>query len=527
MRLLHENFKLKQSENKPLIPQFEELFETIERNSSTTFINKTQNELVIDRQSKDVLAIGQTVNRLGWGFYVAKSYLKAEQSLLEAIAIWEKLRVGLEDKESYRISLFETQTDTYQALQQVRIALQKYPEALEAAEQGRARAFVALLSAKLNSDRIQQYTEPKVTAQQLQQIAREQKITIVSYSLIIPKVIGAASPSRGNSQLYVWVISPDGEINFRTLDLQTWEIANGKSLTEIIQKLQERLSSPTGRYRGANPRAAMPEIDDSPEELRLLYQLLIKPIEPFLPKDAAAKVVFVPHDALFLVPFAALRDSSKKYLIEKHTISYSPSIQLLEATEKLRDRPKGTGYLIIGNPKNSLANLGNAEIEANAIAQLLNTTAIIGKDATKAQVLNKISNSKIIHFAAHGKFDDQNGLNGAIVFANDIALTAENILELNLKANLVVLSACNTAKGKITGDGVIGLSRAFVLAGTPSVVVSLWSVPDAPTGKLMVEFYRNIQDGNDYAKSLRQAMLLTIRDNPNYEDWEGCTVRLA
>jgi CHAT domain-containing protein len=486
------------------------------------YTGTTKKQVEFTRKSGDLLAYGKALSDLGRTYQIGREYTQAEQSLLQAIAIWEKLRVGLEDKASYRISLFETQTDTYQALQQVRIALQKYPEALEAAEQGRARAFAALLSAKLNSDRIQQYTEPKVTAQQLQQIARDQKITIVSYSLISPKVIGADSPSRGNSQLYAWVISPTGEISFRDLDLSKWEIDNGKSLIETIQKLQEKLTRPTGRTRRANPRAAMPEIDDSPEELPLLYQLLIFPIEQFLPKDPDAKVVFVPHDALFLVPFATLRDSSKKYLIEKHTISYSPSIQLLDSTEKLRDRPKGTESLIIGNPTG--ANLPDAEVEANAIAKLFNSTAIIGKDATKAKVLEKITNSQIIHFGTHGEFNDQNGLNGAIILANNISLTAEEILQLKLKANLVVLSACNTAKGKITGDGVIGLSRAFILAGTPSIVVSLWSIPDAPTGKLMVEFYDNIQKGSDRAQALRQAMIKTMRDNPHPRDWAAFTL---
>jgi len=488
------------------------------------YTDTTKKQVEFAKKSGDFLAYGKALSHLGRAYQISREYTQAEQSLVQAIAIWEKLRVGLENKESYRISLFESQTDTYQALQQVRIAIQKYPEALEAAEQGRARAFVALLSAKLSSDRIQQYTEPKVTAQQLQQIARDQKITIVSYSLISPKAIGVNNPLRGNSQLYVWVISPTGEINFRDLDLRTWEIANGKSLIETIRKLQERLTRITGTTRGANPRAVMPEIDDSPEELQPLYQLLIKPIEQFLPKDPEAKVVFVPHDALFLVPFAALRDSSKKYLIEKHTISYSPSIQLLDFTEKLRDRPKGTESLIIGNPPSALPNLPNAEVEANAIAKLLNSTAIIGKDATKAKVLEKIINSQIIHFGAHGKFDDQNGLNGAIILANNISLTAKEILQLKLKANLVVLSACDTAKGKITGDGVIGLSRAFILAGTPSIVVSLWTIPDAPTGKLMVEFYRNIQKGSDRAQALRQAIIKTMGDNPHPRDWAAFTL---
>jgi CHAT domain-containing protein len=268
--------------------------------------------------------------------------------------------------------------------------------------------------------------------------------------------------------------------------------------------------------------------DDSPDELKKLYQLLIKPIEEFLPTDPEAKVVFIPHQALFLVPFAALREQSGKYLIEKHTIAYSPSIQVLAYTEKLRDRAHGSGALLVGNPTNDLRNLPNAEIEVNAIAQFFKTKAIIGKDATKATILTKISDARIIHLATHGNFDDKNGLESAISFADDskkpITLTAAEILKLNLKAELVVLSACNTAKGKITGDGVIGLSRAFILAGTPSIIVSLWSIPDAETGKLMPEFYRNLQVNSDRAQALRQAMLITMRDYPHPRNWAAFTL---
>lgn len=452
---------------------------------------------------------------------------------MEVIAIWEKLRVGLEDKEAYRVSLFETQTGTYQTLQQVRVAMQKYPEALEAAEQGRARAFLALLSGKL-SRTDQQYAEPKVTFQQLQQIARSQNITIISYSLIIPKTIISDKTSRGNSQLYAWVISPTGKISFREPDLQKWETDNGKSLIEIIEDLQEKLtrSSGTSRFAGAtnaNPRKPLQNYDDSPDELKKLYQLLIKPIEEFLPTDPEAKIVFIPHQVLFLVPFAALREQSGKYLIEKHTIAYSPSIQVLAYTEKLRDRPQGTGALLVGNPTNNLRNLPNAEIEVNAIAQFFKTKAIIiGKDATKAAILTKISDARIIHLATHGDFNDTNGLESFVSFAYDgkqsIKLTAGEVLKLNLKAELVVLSACNTAKGKLTGDGVIGLSRAFILAGTPSIIVSLWSIPDAETGKLMPEFYRNLQANSDRAQALRQAMLTTMQDHPHPRNWAAFTL---
>ncbi len=95
---------------------------------------------------------------------------------------------------------------------------------------------------------------------------------------------------------------------------------------------------------------------------------------------------------------------------------------------------------------------------------------------------------------------------------------------MKLKAELVVLSACNTGRGTITGDGVIGLSRSLISAGVPSVVVSLWSVPDAPTATLMTDFYTALQHTPDKAQALRQAMLHTIKDHPEPRDWAAFTL---
>ncbi|MEW6495485.1 MAG: CHAT domain-containing protein, partial [Cyanobacteriota bacterium] len=95
---------------------------------------------------------------------------------------------------------------------------------------------------------------------------------------------------------------------------------------------------------------------------------------------------------------------------------------------------------------------------------------------------------------------------------------------LKLNAELVVLSACNTGRGKITGDGVIGLSRSFISAGVPSVIVSLWAVPDAPTAFLMTEFYNNLQNNPDKAIALRQAMLTTMQQHPNPRAWAAFTL---
>ncbi len=107
----------------------------------------------------------------------------------------------------------------------------------------------------------------------------------------------------------------------------------------------------------------------------------------------------------------------------------------------------------------------------------------------------------------------------------DGLLTSDEILTaLDLNAELVVLSACYTDLGTITGDGVIGFSRALITAGTPGLVVSLWSMPDAPTAALMTEFYRQMQQGQDKAQALRQAMLATMQTNPDPRDWAAFTL---
>src|SRR5919199_986571 len=196
-------------------------------------------------------------------------------------------------------------------------------------------------------------------------------------------------------------------------------------------------------------------------------------------------------------------------------------------------------FLIVGNPSmpsvaprpgekpQRLPNLPGAEQEAIAIAQLFNTQALIGKDATKAAVLERMPGARIIHLATSAIVDEERGLGSAIALAPSGSdngwLTAEEILDLKLNADLVVLSGCNTGLGKITGDGVIGLARSFIAAGASSVIVSLGYVSDEATPFFMTEFYRNLQQKMDKAQALRHATLATMKKYPNQLDWGAFT----
>jgi hypothetical protein len=277
-------------------------------------------------------------------------------------------------------------------------------------------------------------------------------------------------------------------------------------------------------------------------QLKKLYQYLIQPIADLLPTDANSRVVIIPQDFLFLVPFPALQDPQGKYLIEKHTLLLSPSIQVLDLTHQQQQRIHSAtqGVLVVGNPTmpslstdpgmppQQLPSLPGSEQEAKAIAQLFHTQAIIGNQATKQELLPRLSQARIIHLATHGILDDLRGVFSSLALAPTSQdrgfLTAREIISLKLNAELVVLSACNTGRGKINGDGVLGLSRSFIGAGVPSVIVSLWSVPDAPTASLMKVFYENIKRGADKAQAIRQAMLQTMKSFPNPVDWAAFTL---
>ena len=497
----------------------------------------------------------RTTILMEFGFILlqAGQFSEAEKVLLEAIRGNEAIRVGLGSKDSFKTSFFDIVREPFSLLEYIYSKKHKLEKALEITEQSRARALTDLLSQRISTTSVHHQFTP-FTVEQIRQIARSLNATLVTYSV-------AADPLERqsfipSSILHIWVVKPTGKIDFREVNLKPFLKQNvllGQFIASSRESMGVRGLPSRATLIAKSPLGTQPSSALQKQRLQQLHQMLIDPIADLLPNDPNDRVIFIPQGSLFLVPFPALQDANGKYLIEKHTILTAPSIQVLDQTHQLQQQRNSERFpeaLVVGNPTmpavtlypgeapQQLPSLPGAAIEATSIAPLLHTQAITGNQGTKATIVQKMPNARIIHLATHGILDDLRGIGSAIALAPDPGkppqdelgranglLTAEEILDMKLNAELVVLSACDTGRGRITGDGVIGLSRSFISAGVPSIIVSLWSIPDAPTAELMTEFYKNWQGKKlDKAQALRQAMLTTMKTHPNPRDWAAFTL---
>lgn len=486
----------------------------LEQKQYSQAIQHFEQRLVLSRSLGNQADVGHTLNLMGQIYIRQARYAQAEQVLREAADLWDAPQPGLSDQD--RVSQRDWIASTFHLLQQTLIAQNQPHTALEIAERGRARAFVELLTSRSSKVDGQRLSASALSIQQIQQVAQQQQATLVEYSIL-------------GQHLAIWVIPPTGDIKFTQVDLPK------QSLKDLVVESRRDMG-----VRGRGTIAVQPNGERSPQALRQLYQLLIAPIAKFLPTSPEQRVVFIPQGPLFLVPFAALQDQQGAFLVQKHTVLSAPSIQVLMLTHQRQQQlPSGGLSLIVGNPVmpqiagQQLPPLPGAEQEAIAIAQLLEAKAITGSQATERFITQQIPQAHLIHLATHGLLDDIPGANvpGAVALApdgngeiTDGLLTAADIFEMRLNASLVVLSACDTGRGEITGDGVIGLSRSLIAAGTPSVVVSLWNVPDDSTALLMTEFYKRLQQNSDKAQALRQAMLTTQKTYSDPLHWAAFTL---
>lgn len=246
-------------------------------------------------------------------------------------------------------------------------------------------------------------------------------------------------------------------------------------------------------------------------------------VEPLLTESAPGDPLtrkgdilwIVPHNVLHYIPLHAIRVGGD-YLAERNPICYTPSASVMLYSRAKQKKERGGKALVLGD---SLGDLPYSRTEAELIAGLFGGTPALGSNATKQLVLDALANVEqrrsldVLHFACHGYFHSEQALKSGVALAgsngdgaSEQNLTAEEIFGLQMNAELVVLSACESGiNDRRPGDELIGLTRALIYAGTPSVLVSLWTVDDLSTALLMEQFYKNWLKGVSKAEALRRS----------------------
>ncbi|MEM0981599.1 MAG: CHAT domain-containing protein, partial [Cyanobacteria bacterium P01_H01_bin.58] len=517
------------------------------------------NSFTVDMELATLANMSQTLIK-------ANRFAEAEQTLLTALDLLDSVLAapipelqGDDVELDEQISRFAdyytspvSSNNLYLMLQRVLIAQGRTDEALVIAERGRTQALEEVWAIKQAGARL-----PEFALADIQAIARSQNATVVTYSF--DTLVDRCSGDLTSPELLTWVIQPTGDIHFHNQPIEFSAIATEPDdISNLVQGTRTSLGARGLTIVAANPESVpAPPVQNQPY-LQVLHRLLVEPIEPYLSNNPNDRIIFVPDFVLFMAPFPALQDDEGRYLIEKHTLSSAPSIQALALTAQARQRslPARANPLVVGNPiyapisllgrpPITLPPLPGAEQEALKIADLLGTEPLVRADATKQAILETIEDASLLHFATHGFLDgvaldtpgaiavaqSQDDASVVLEYPNfirylsdDGLIRTQEILSFRLQANLVVLSACNTGGGELTGDGVTGLSRAFIASGVPSVIVSLWAVPDAPTGELMTTFYEEWLAGADKASALRLAMLDTLEKYPNPVNWAAFTL---
>ena len=245
---------------------------------------------------------------------------------------------------------------------------------------------------------------------------------------------------------------------------------------------------------------------------RSLYAALLGPAAAQI--SGAGTLVIVPDGPLWMLPFQALETPAGKFLLEEHAVVYTPSLTVLHETlgrKRLTGAPRA--LVIMGPPST------DAETVAAGLREIYGparTTVYSGTEANLAHIRQEVSGYQVVHVATHGVFQDRSPMLSYLVLAEQSAMDAREMMDLPLRASLVVLSACETGRGEtVNGEGLLGMTWALLVAGSPAVVTSQWKVESRSTTDLMLAFHRGMKAGAAKTDALRKASL-AVMSNPAY-----------
>jgi CHAT domain-containing protein len=270
-------------------------------------------------------------------------------------------------------------------------------------------------------------------------------------------------------------------------------------LAERIRALRFQID--TLRFGGAGMRRHAGQLMARAQvHARALHDLVWAPVEPLL--GGRRRVVLVPHRELHYLPFGALHDG-RQWLVQSHRLSLAPSATVWQAQQR-RPAARFDSVLAVGVGGTALPQVAG-EIAAVSAAFGPRAQVLCETGATQPALTAALPAADVLHLACHGHFRSDNPA-FSFLQLGDGPLTLRDARELPLRASLVALSACETGVSRVApGDEVLGLVRAFMLAGAGAVLATLWPVEDAACAALMTDFYRGLLAGASPADALNQA----------------------
>ena len=464
--------------------------------------------------------------------------------LKRAIDVMERQRASI-ITEKNKIGFIGDKQTIYRDLVAALVELGRVDEAFEYAERAKARALVDLLASKKSFGK-DSAGKIKAKLAELDLLERKslnlaalkngsdtRSVKIVKRTLKqdMPKVASLVSVTTDKPSDIQSLLRPDeaiveyfynGEGNKDADDLFAFVVTrdaikavtlDAKGLNDEVKAFRTAInkSNSNGWSQGASS----------------LHRRLIAPLVSAI--KGKNNLTIVPHGALHYLPFNALKANGGEFLIQDHTVRLLPSASVMKFLNK--GSAPTQSLLVFGNPdlNDPKMDLPGAQTEAKAIAKLWpDSKVVLRKHASESLIKKTASLFRYIHLASHGQFKPDAPMQSRMLLAadneNDGSLTVSEIYDLKLNADLVVLSACQTALGNVkNGDDVVGLNRGFLYAGAKSIVGSLWEVPDNPTKDLMVGLYTNLKSMG-LREAMRKAQLSALKKYKHPLNWAAFQV---
>ena len=470
---------------------------------------------------------------LGCVFELQGGLPKAVEHYQASINLFDSLRVLLKSKDEWKVNFRNQHQMAYTGLWRVLVEQGNVDEALFVAEKGRAQALTDLMESSFCGGTSHHKGE-------------DEDFTVLKN---VPSNTVFQAVDKANVNL--WVVSEGKQVRLRQSKLKGF-VSENSGVSQSFESFMLGVYTQLGvrsnvrcenrsldALRGSRSKVDEETKEDSPrppiqqkECLSTLYDTVMKPVADLVQGD---ELVIIPDGPLWLAPYAALKNGNSNYLCESFTIRLAPSLTSLRLIADCPDDyHKSSGALLVGDPwvaevtnsegEKVLEQLPCAKEEVEMIGKILNITPITGSQATKREVLKRLSSVSLVHFAAHGCMEtgeialtpDPDRIS-TVPTEEDYILTTGDVLNAQLRAKLVVLSCCHSGQGEIKAEGVVGIARAFMGAGARSVVVSLWAIEDKATLEFMKYFYQQLAGGKRASESLNLAMK-SLRESDKFCD---------